>query len=204
MSQARFLLGIWVGAVAASIAFALWMTWRPRPRQAQTLLGHFRYPVADASLLIPAGPVGEILLQPKAAKAFQGMQKGAREAGILLVPVSGFRTLTHQQRLFFEGAAGQSESVVERARTCAPPGYSEHHTGYSLDVGDGAHTDAHLELKFKDTKAFRWLKQNAARYHFEMSFPRNNRQQVAYEPWHWRYVGDQKSFRTFYYARLKP
>jgi D-alanyl-D-alanine carboxypeptidase len=33
-----------------------------------------------------------------------------------------------------------------------------------------------------------------------MSFPKNNRQGVSYEPWHWRFVGDKQSLETFYKA----
>ena len=26
-------------------------------------------------------------------------------------------------------------------------------------------------------------------FRFELSFPKNNKQGLSYEPWHWRYVG---------------
>jgi len=45
------------------------------------------------------------------------------------------------------------------------------------------------------------LSANAARYSFELSFAKNNRQGVSYEPWHWRYVGDRDSLETFYKAQ---
>ncbi|MGL5033031.1 MAG: D-alanyl-D-alanine carboxypeptidase family protein, partial [Microcystaceae cyanobacterium] len=49
------------------------------------------------------------------------------------------------------------------------------------------------------------LKNNAARYDFEMSFTPGNAQGVSYEPWHWRFVGDRASLETFYRARnLQP
>jgi D-alanyl-D-alanine carboxypeptidase len=34
-----------------------------------------------------------------------------------------------------------------------------------------------------------------------MSFPKNNPQGVAYEPWHWRFVGNSDSLKTFYTAK---
>ena len=37
--------------------------------------------------------------------------------------------------------------------------------------------------------AFKWLAANAPRFGFEMSFPISNRQNVKWEPWHWRWVG---------------
>ncbi|MFN9165469.1 MAG: D-alanyl-D-alanine carboxypeptidase family protein, partial [Pseudanabaena sp.] len=51
---------------------------------------------------------------------------------------------------------------------------------------------------FEKTPAFQWLQNNAAKYGFEMSFPPNNPQGVMYEPWHWRFVGDDDSLATFY------
>lgn len=202
MINPRFIVGIWFGAVATSVGFALWIASKPIKAPAVTLLGHYKYQVASAATLTPVDKRGEVLMRPAAATAFKRMQKAAKTQGIWIVPVSGFRDLAHQERLFFDKAATNAETLAERARTCAPPGYSEHHTGYSLDLGDGARADPHLELTFKDTRAYQWLKANAARYHFEMSFPKGNRQKLAFEPWHWRYVGDLKSFRTFYYARF--
>lgn len=37
--------------------------------------------------------------------------------------------------------------------------------------------------------AFRWLRENAPRFGFELSFPPGNAQRVKWEPWHWRWVG---------------
>ena len=41
--------------------------------------------------------------------------------------------------------------------------------------------------------AFRWLAANAPRFGFEMSFPPGNKQNVKWEPWHWRWVGTSAS-----------
>jgi len=38
---------------------------------------------------------------------------------------------------------------------------------------------------FGETDAFAWLKANAARFGFVMSFPLNNPWGFIYEPWHW-------------------
>jgi D-alanyl-D-alanine carboxypeptidase len=42
------------------------------------------------------------------------------------------------------------------------------------------------------------MKTNAVSFGFELSFPADNPQGVAFEPWHWRFVGDRKSLETFY------
>lgn len=39
------------------------------------------------------------------------------------------------------------------------------------------------------------------RFHYELSFSKDNIQGVLYEPWHWRFVGDDHSLHTFYAQR---
>ena len=36
--------------------------------------------------------------------------------------------------------------TMSACQVSAPPGYSEHHTGYALDVGDADRSDTHLEF----------------------------------------------------------
>lgn len=169
------------------------------------VLGHTRYRVATAESLSAVDNLGKVFMKKTAAAMFERMQISAKKDGILLVPLSGFRDYNKQSDLFFHGARNKSESKALRSHVCAPPGFSEHHTGYSVDIGDGAYDDQNLELTFKQTAAFRWMKKNAGQYHFELSFPTDQKNpRIAYEPWHWRYVGDLASFKTFFYSRMFP
>lgn len=117
------------------------------------------------------------------------------------MPISGFRSISDQKYLYFDVKAERNQDAAERAKVSAPPGYSEHHTGYAADIGDGNAPALNLNTDFDKSAAYRWLKANANRYSFELSFPKGNRQGVSYEPWHWRYVGDIQSLKTFYKAR---
>ena len=83
----------------------------------------------------------------------------------------------------------------------APPGYSEHSTGFALDLGDAETPQANLQEDFEATPAFYWLQSNAHRFHFQLSFPRGNRQGVSYEPWHWRFEGSAEALRRFEAAK---
>lgn len=168
---------------------------------AGSLLGHLTYKEAPTSELVPVQPDGEVSLRPAAAEKFEEMVAAAAAEGVNLIPLSGFRSIAEQNKLFFEVKAERGEDTQKRAEVSAPPGHSEHHTGYAVDIGDIDRPSTDLELAFEGTEAFKWLKQNAAHYSFEMSFPKDNPMQVSYEPWHWRYVGDQKSLETFYQAR---
>lgn len=170
---------------------------------ADTVLGHFKYAEAPASDLRAIVPDGSIKLRQAAADAYQSMEAAARRDGVILEPISGFRSLTDQDYLFFGKKAERGQVARERAKVSAPPGYSEHHTGYAVDIGDGNAPATHLSESFEKTAAFQWLQQNAPYYSFEISFPQGNEQGVSYEPWHWRYVGDRASLETFYKARGK-
>jgi D-alanyl-D-alanine carboxypeptidase len=165
------------------------------------LLNHFPYEEAPASELEPVSPDGGIALRRTAAEKFLEMVDAARADGVRIMPLSGFRSLDEQESVFFDVKAERGQQATIRAEVSAPPGYSEHHTGYAIDVGDGYFPDADLRVSFEKTRAFEWLQENAAYYSFELSFPEDNPQGVSYEPWHWRFVGDRHSLETFYRAR---
>ncbi|GBG81625.1 hypothetical protein CBR_g32617 [Chara braunii] len=73
------------------------------------------------------------------------MRDEARKDGVYLVPLSGFRSIQEQEELFFGTMSSRNQGPIERAKVSAPPGYSEHHTGYVLDIGDGRASYTHLE-----------------------------------------------------------
>ena len=165
-----------------------------------SILGHFEYVEADANTLRTVGSFNGRTeqLQTAAADRFLDMQTKAQQSGIRLAPISGFRSREAQKVLFFQVGQSQALTPQERALVSAPPGYSEHHTGYAIDIGDANHPQTHLQTTFDSTPAFRWLQANAAHFGFELSFPKDNQQGVSYEPWHWRFVGDSPSLETFY------
>lgn len=162
------------------------------------LLNHRAYAEAPLDSLVAVTADGLVTLRQPAAAQLQAMMAQARQDGVMLRAVSGFRSIEDQRYLFFEVKAERGESPTRRAEVSAPPGYSEHHTGYAVDLADVNQPDTDLDESFDGTPAFRWLSQNAAFYGFELSFPEGNEQGVSYEPWHWRFVGDQTSLETFY------
>ncbi|MDH6055776.1 M15 family metallopeptidase [Umezakia ovalisporum] len=172
-----------------------------KDRNVDTLLGHLRYSEAPGSELLPITVDGQIKMRTAAAQKYKAMTQAARREGVILVPISGFRSVKVQEQLFFAVGATRNQTPTQRASVSAPPGHSEHHTGYAVDIGDGAAPATNLQTNFENTKAFKWLQGNAARFGFEMSFPENNPQGVSYEPWHWRFVGDRHSLELFYKAR---
>ncbi|MEG4444659.1 D-alanyl-D-alanine carboxypeptidase family protein [Microcoleus sp. AT9_B5] len=170
------------------------------PAIPENLLGHLPYSEAPAKDLVSVTPDGSVKLRTSAAAKYQEMANAAAASGIYFAPISGFRSLEDQQHVFFDVKAERRQNASKRAEVSAPPGYSEHHTGYAIDIGDGSAPDTNLSPSFENTQAFKWLEANAVAFSFEMSFPKNNRQGVSYEPWHWRFVGDKQSLETFYKA----
>ncbi|MEG4506653.1 D-alanyl-D-alanine carboxypeptidase family protein [Microcoleus sp. F6_B4] len=170
------------------------------PAIPENLLGHLPYPEAPAKDLVSVTPDGSVKLRTSAAAKYQEMVNAAAASGIYFAPISGFRSLQDQQHVFFDVKAERRQNATKRAEVSAPPGYSEHHTGYAIDIGDGTAPEHNLSPSFENTEAFKWLEANAVAFSFEMSFPKNNRQGVSYEPWHWRFVGDKQSLETFYKA----
>ena len=169
--------------------------------QEDNILGHKAYQEAAATDLEPIYAGSAIRMRPAAAQKLREMVAAAGASGINISIISGYRSIEEQKYLFFEIKEQRSQDTSVRAKVSAPPGYSEHHTGYAVDVADGNAPGTNLSQSFEQTRAFAWMQQNAARYSFELSFPRDNPQGISYEPWHWRYVGDTDSLETFYKNR---
>jgi zinc D-Ala-D-Ala carboxypeptidase len=166
-----------------------------------TLLNHHKYAEAPRSELAAVNDSGDILMRKAAATAFLDLVGAAAAEGVSIVPLSGFRTIAEQRQLYFDVKAERGQTAQERAAWSAPPGYSEHHTGYTIDIGDANVPALNLNPDFESSAASRWMVKNAAKFSFELSFTKGNKQGVSYEPWHWRYVGDQNSLETFYKVR---
>ena len=159
------------------------------------LLGHFPYGEVSASELLTISP--GVQLQRDAAESLQAMQAAAHADGVDIRVLSAFRSIALQKHIFFEVKSERNQSALERSRVSAPPGFSEHSTGYAVDLGDGRNPGTNLSASFERTPAFAWLKANANRFHFALSFPQGNRQRVSYEPWHWRFEGTAEALKTF-------
>lgn len=68
----------------------------------------------------------------------------------------------------------------------ADQGYSEHQLGTTVDFSTAALNGS--LTNFQTTEAYDWLRKNAHRYGFVLSYPEGNAY-YQFEPWHWRFVG---------------
>lgn len=128
-------------------------------------------------------------MSANAARSWKRMIKQALSDGIDLQPVSAFRTVEYQAGLV-RRKLEKGQVIADILKVSAAPGYSEHHSGRAIDITTpGSEV---LEEPFEGTTAFEWLANNAGGFNFSLSYPRNNRHGIAYEPWHWAWKAGQQ------------
>lgn len=107
----------------------------------------------------------------------------ANTAGIDVRIISAYRSFGAQSALksTYSVTYGSGSN-----RFSADQGYSEHQLGTTVDFTTtklGA-----VFTAFEKTTGHTWLTENAYKYGFTLSYPKNNGYYV-FEPWHWRFVG---------------
>ena len=158
------------------------------------VLGHLPYKEIAKDKLVLIEPNIKVHIDMR--DSLLKMRKEAKKDGIYLVFLSGFRSIKLQEDIFYSLKSIRNQEAAERARVSAPPGYSEHSTGFAIDIGDATQRETDFETEFENTDAFRWLIRNAAKFHFKLSFNKNNKY-IDYEPWHWRYEGSIEALQVF-------
>tara|TARA_Y100000817_G_scaffold314836_1_gene315416 strand:+ start:4884 stop:5459 length:576 start_codon:yes stop_codon:yes gene_type:complete len=126
-------------------------------------------------------------LDSLAAIAFLKMEKHAAKDSIKFRVASAFRTVDRQSKIINRKLKKgiPIESILKENTL---PGFSEHHSGKAIDfLSDNSYS---LSVEFEKTKTFKWLTQNADKYGFYLSYPKNNKDGIMYEPWHWMYKNE--------------
>ena len=126
----------------------------------------------------------DLKLDSIAAVAFLNMKNDAEKDSIRFRIVSAFRTFEYQASII-NRKLNKGRSIRSILKENTLPGYSEHHTGRAIDfISEGSSS---LSIDFDKTKTFKWLVDNANQYGFYLSYPKDNKSGVMYEPWHWMY-----------------
>ena len=107
---------------------------------------------------------------------------------------SGFRNAKQQQEVYDSklqlNGAEYAEKYVQK------PGYSEHHTGCAMDLA--VYDEGDLEVEgdeamwtFDGKNEYFWVDQNCDQYGFVLRYSASKEDvtRIAYESWHYRYVG---------------
>jgi len=122
------------------------------------------------------------LLVPAAAEAWRNLRAAAFADGITVFIVSAFRSIDRQAEIV-RRKLETGIAVADILTICAPPGFSEHHTGRAVDLSTPGIRA--LEVAFDQTAACAWLTRRAGEFSYRLSYPIGNRWGYQYEPWHW-------------------
>lgn len=123
----------------------------------------------------------KIYVTAETRDAFVRMAAAAANDGIELMIDSGYRSAAYQRRIYQRKMA-EGKDFYDIARGVAPPGYSEHMLGTTLDLVPS-------KWSFNGTPAEQWLIKNAAGFLFAQSYPEKSELGFTWEPWHWKFVG---------------
>ena len=176
-------------------------TQQNQPRAVQvTRRRHLPYAESDPQALV-ALDTG-IQVRKNVLGPLTRLLQAAEKDGVPLKVVAGFRSVETQRVAYESGARKKGISLQSYAWWTAPPGFSEHHTGLAVDFADPKRPKTNFTpASFLKTEAYAWLKSHAPEFGFELSFGENSGLRVAFEPWHWRFVGDEESRAIFAVAR---
>ena len=106
---------------------------------------------------------------------------------------SAYRNIEYQRVLYQKSinrylkiGKSQEESEELTKKYINKPGTSEHNLGLAVDFNE-------VDEGFENTKAYKWLQENASIYGFILRYPKDKEEitGIEYEPWHWRYVGQE-------------
>ena len=136
------------------------------------------------------------LIQDKALSDWLKLTELASSEGITIKIRSAYRSIEQQRELFLgelnklDLKSGFNEKVNNILAVVAPPGYSRHHNGYTLDLFSPDYS------VFEYSPAYQWLikdnYENAKEFGFIPSYPKNATNQGP-NPEAWEFVWSDKS-----------
>lgn len=146
--------------------------------------------------LVPDDNPEEQQLRSEAATSAEEMFNSAKQAGVDLVMASGYRSASLQRTIYDSYVARDGQEAA--SKYSARPGTSEHQTGLALDITT-KNRECYLDICFANTSEGKWLEQNAHKYGFILRYKKDKEDITGYqfEPWHFRYVGDDLAERLF-------
>lgn len=106
---------------------------------------------------------------------------------------SSYRSVENQKKVYensiqkyLKMGKTQEEAEMLTEEFIQKPGHSEHNLGLAVDFNN-------VNEGFEKTKAYQWLRERAWEYGFILRYPKEKEiiTKIAYEPWHWRYVGQE-------------
>ena len=135
------------------------------------------------------GPGMSQTMREDGAAALEEMFAAAKEDGINLSIVSGYRSYSKQSSIYGRKKAENGQEAADRVS--ARPGTSEHQLGLAMDLAKRG--SSQLNTSFGKTKEGQWVSENAHKFGFIVRYMEGYEDVTGYmyEPWHVRYVGPE-------------
>jgi D-alanyl-D-alanine carboxypeptidase len=134
--------------------------------------------------------VGSISVRSVIISDLKELGTAAKAAGVNLSIISGYRSYSYQVSTYQYWVNYNKGSVDAADRVSARPGHSQHQLGTTIDFSSSEIGDK-IGSAFHNTKAAKWLAENAWKYGFAIAYPAGKETVTgySYESWHFRYIG---------------
>lgn len=145
-----------------------------------------------------------------ASDALINFIQAGEKVGVTFYATSGYRSYANQEELYKRYSTSLGQNTTDTLS--AKPGFSEHQTGYAVDIA-ATHEDDIPE--YKDTLAYQWTSTNCSDYGWILRYPQGKEAITGYafESWHYRYLGtdlakavvaSKLTYDEFWNLYLKP
>ena len=134
----------------------------------------------------------------RAVKYLKDMINAMKKAGNTSIWCqSTYRSVKRQKELYdasvqkyLKQGKTQEEADKLTLEYINKPGGSDHNLGLAVDFN-------YVDNSFAKTSEYKWLLKNAENYGFILRYPedKEDKTKIAYESWHWRYVGEENAKR---------
>lgn len=145
--------------------------------------------IANKSFSLPED-YGSGDLEDVTYEAYYEMDAAAAAEGYSLWISSGYRSYWLQYRLYT--SYGATDGFEAADRYSSRPGYSDHQTGYTIDLNS-------VDDSFGESEAGQWVNAHCAEYGFVIRYPEGKEDKTGYiyESWHLRYVGTELAQKLY-------
>jgi len=147
--------------------------------------------------------LGEVNYVEEVALAhFYALQDDCALDGIDIELDSTYRSIEEQQEIWDEWSADPEKGPEYCELYLAKVGYSEHHTGLAIDIFI-IRPDSTIEREnddmIADRETFAKIHEKLARHGYILRYPEGKEEITgyAYEPWHFRFVGEKPALEMF-------
>jgi D-alanyl-D-alanine carboxypeptidase len=145
--------------------------------------------------LITSNEFSNVRLKKEVLTVLKLLFEDANSKNIKMKVISSFRSYETQKMIFdsyvqsemITNNKTEAEAKIIANKYSALPGHSEHQLGTTIDVICELCKD--FEFSEENLKVWKYLEDNAPKFGFKISYPKNNLAGYDYEPWHIRYYG---------------